>query len=85
MVSGVFGMSSSGSVVPPEFAPRGVYIRHTDLETWRCTREPSKMHADEGGHEAAGVPHAGACRDRVECAMGDVRDQRLASAEERIT
>ena len=37
------------------------------------------------GHEAAGMPHSAACRRRIERAMGDVGDQRVTTAEERIT
>ena len=37
------------------------------------------------GYKAAGVPHTAACRDRIERAIGDVGDPRLATAEERIT
>ena len=43
------------------------------------------MHTDEKkSHNAAGVPHTAACRDRIERAMGDAGDKRLDTAEQRI-
>ena len=64
--------------VQTEFTPLRLY---TDLETWRYTSNCQGCMQMRQGHEAAGVPHTAACRNRIERAIVDVGDQQRSASQ----
>ena len=87
-----FSMSATGGVgASPSCRAGCKNTSSTRVGTTKCTsatpistRGGTCMEMRKG-HKAPGVPHTAACRDRIERALGDVGDHRLATAEERVT
>ena len=75
----------AAAVQPRVYAPRRVYIKPEDLEKWGYTagcRRCQKMRDNASAH---GINHTTACRKRIEQALLNAGDARMAIAEERIT
>jgi hypothetical protein len=79
------GASEHTPRVRPESGPKRVYIRNSDLERWGYTSTCNRCMLMREGKSAAGKALTDACRTRIEEAMKEAKDDRLAAAERRQT
>ena len=77
------GPAPAEEVGEPEYNPRRVFIKLSDLELHGFTAGCRRCNLMRNGNPALGVKHLDACRLRVEQAMRDVDHPRLVRAEGR--
>ncbi len=77
------GPAAAEEVREPEYNPRRVFIKLSDLELHGFTAGCRRCNLMRNGQAALGVKHLDACRLRVEQAMRDSNHPRLERAEVR--
>ncbi len=78
------GPAAAEEVREPEYNPRRVFIKLSDLELHGFTAGCRRCNLMRNGQAALGVKHLEPCRLRVEQAMRDANHPRLAAAEQRV-